>query len=174
MEVKKLSDAYLGACHPQTYWRSTVELPPRHPSHPGGSLDTGGPGRAGTAGAEEHLPGWTGREEASSVGARGERGGAAGEILAEAGREEVRPRLESERWSPGSGGRLGHQAEGRKGAGLERGGEAGADRQGGRHHRRLRGNPAPGPHQAGTGQQERVEEPVAQPPPQGLGEVHVA
>lgn len=137
-----------------------MELPPRHPCHPGGSLDTGGPGRAGTAGAEEHLLGWTGSEEAQLVGAGEERCGAAGavrqvesEILAEAGWEEVIPLLESERWSSGSGGRLGRQAEGRRGVGLERGAEAGAAGQGGKHHLRLSENPAPGPHQAGTGWQ---------------------
>lgn len=45
--------AHLGAGHPRSYWRSTVELLRRHPSHPAGSPDTGGPGRAGTAAAVE-------------------------------------------------------------------------------------------------------------------------
>lgn len=139
---------------------SMRELPPHHPCHTGGSLDTGGPGRAATAGAEEHLLGWTGSEEAQSVGVGDERCGAAGaagagrqvepEILAEAGWEEVIPLLEPERWSSGSGGRLGRQAEGRRGAGLEMGGEAGAAEQGGQHRLRPSENPAPGPHQAGT------------------------
>lgn len=72
-----------------------MELPPCHPCHPGGSLDTGGPGRAGTAGAEGHLLGWTGSEEAQSVGVGDGRCGAAGaaavvrqvelEVLAESG-----------------------------------------------------------------------------------------
>lgn len=130
------------------------ELPPRHPCHTGGSLDTGGPGRAATAGAEEHLLGWTGSEEAQSIGVGDERCGAAGagrqvepEILAEAGWEEMIPLLEPERWSWG---RLGRQAKERRGAGLERGGEAGAAEQGGRHRLRPSENPAPGPHQAGT------------------------
>lgn len=176
MEVKNLSDAYLGACHPQTCWRSMVELPPRPPFPPGGSLGTGGPGRAGTSGAEEHLPGWTSRGGASSAGAGAGRGGAAAavrrgesEILAEAGREGVRLRRSS-------GGR---RAEGRKVAGGERGGEAGAEGQGGRHQLGPRGDPAPGPRRAGTGRREpdppgQVGEPAAPPPPQGLAEVHTA
>lgn len=136
---------------------SMGELPPCHPSHTGGSLDTGGPGRAVTAGAEEHLLAWTGSEEAKSVGVGGERCEAAGagrqvelEILAEAGWEEVIPLLEPGCWSSGSGGRLGRQAGGRRGVGLERGGEAGAAGQGGRYRPRPSENPAPGPHQAGT------------------------
>lgn len=158
-----------------------MELPPRPPFHPGGSLGTGGPGKAGTSGVEEHLPGWTSRGGTSSAGAGAERGGAAGavrrvepEILAEAGREGARPR-----WSSGSGGRPGRRAEGRKVAGGERGGEAGVEGQGGRHQLRPRGISAPGPRQAGTGRQEpdprgQVGEPVVPPPPQGLGGVHTA
>lgn len=158
-----------------------MALPPRPPFRPGGSLGTGGPGRAGTSGAEEHLPGWTSRGGASSAGAGAGRGGAAAavrrgepESLAEAGREGARPR-----WSSGSGGRPGRRAEGRKAAGGERGGEAGVEGQGGRYQLKPRGNPAPGPRRAGTGRQEpdppgRVGEPAAPPPPQGLAEGHTA
>ena len=215
-------------------------MPPRHPSHPGGSLGTAGPGRAETAGAEEHLLGWTGSEGAQWGGAGDERcgmagaagefrlagaagsggaagefrlagaagsGGAAGAVLSAgaagsggaagaarsagtagpggaagsaAAVRQVEPGilaesgtlLESEHWSSGSGGRLGRQAEGRRGVGLERGGEAGAAGEGGTLHLGLSGNPAPGPHQAGTGWQR--EDSVAQRPPQGLSQSHVA
>lgn len=88
------------------------------------------------------------------------------------------PLLESECWSSGSGGLLGRQAEGRREVGPERGGEAGAVGQGGRHHLRLSENPASGPHQAGTGWQvpdrRQVEESVAQRPPRGSSQVHDA
>lgn len=176
--------AHLGAGHPRTYWRSTVELPRHHPSHPGGSPDTGGPGRAGTAAAVEQLLGLTGNEEAYSVRG-GERGvpdgaapaaGAGGQVelkvAAEVGWEEATPLLDSERWRSGRGGGPGCWAEGRREVEPGKGGEAGAAGQGGRNRLRPCENPAPRPPQAWTGG--KMEGSVAHSPPRSLAEFHAA
>lgn len=51
--------SYLGAGLPLICWMRMVELVPHCPSPLGGTRDTGGPDRAGTAAAEEQLLVWT-------------------------------------------------------------------------------------------------------------------
>lgn len=119
-----------------------MESVPRCPSPPGGTLGTGGPGRAGTAAAEEQLLGWTGGEGERDVqmesvdDERGEEGVTAGrepeqESRAEAGWEGAGPLFDSGGSGSGESDRSGRQREKGRDVGLGRGEEAGPAGHGG-------------------------------------------
>lgn len=117
-----------------------MESVTRCPSPPGGTPGTQGPGRAGTAAAEEQLLGWTGGEGdiqmVSVDDERGEEGVTAGrehepESRAEAGWGGAGPLFDSGGSGSGESDRLGRQRERGRDVGLGRGEEAGPAGHGG-------------------------------------------
>lgn len=156
--LRLFGPAHLGAGRLPTCWRTWVEAEPLLPSPPVGTRGTGGPGRAGTAAAEELLLGWTeGEEEVQTV--RGgdeevEEGETAGEedeaeSPAEAGWEGARPRFDS--GCSGSGGREeGRWRERGRDVGPGRDEEAGEGGAAQRWRQEVAERTGPGSPQAGT------------------------